>query len=190
MARFYDLGYIIIVTMNCLRTFYIMAASLHAMISLVSVGYYVCYSHNHTYPTDTKSVAIIRVLNAYETIIGFLAVTQLVAHLGLLFPMRFFQQLADAFTTLIGGGDLVTGIKKYYKYIGICNICIFMMLAFGSTILGFVWSEDLVDINFYVLVLMTLLILFSVLVVRLVAICTGNVKQWFYLQWSVDASSI
>lgn len=176
--------------MNCLRSFYIMAASLHAMISLASVGYYGCFTYYNNGPSDLKSTAILRVMNVYEFMIGFLAFIQLFAHLGILVPARVYPTVADMVTTLIGGGDLGVGINKFYKLIGTCNIAISIMLVWGSVMLGLVWSEDLVDINFYILVLMTLIILALVLMARMIAKCTGNVQKWFYLAWSVDPSTV
>ena len=65
--------------MSTLRVFYILAASLHAMVSLLSVGYYSKFIYDNDYPSETQSSIILRAMSLYEFVIAMLAFMQLFA---------------------------------------------------------------------------------------------------------------
>src|SRR5689334_13929575 len=87
--EFYCVYYPLNHNMSVIRVLYSLAASSHAVVTLLEVGYYMLYMITYGFQHETTfqygvSVALL----VYEVFLFFLAVAQLFAHLGFLWGMR------------------------------------------------------------------------------------------------------
>jgi hypothetical protein len=110
-----------------------------------------------------------------------LAPFQLWAHGSLMWSMRFYTDAADSITTLIGGGDLNNGIKKWYRFTFVCTLAIGLMCVFGVAVLMIVPTVEPV---FYTLEILSLEVIGSIFIARLVGLFTFRTRDMFYLAWS------
>ena len=113
-----------------------------------------------------------------------LASVQFWVHGSLLFSMRYYTEAADRETArLLGGGSLPQGITSYYDKLKWCNIALGVFICLGIGAVAAAPSAGL-GAGFQGMEVVSILLLLSVLIARLVAITKNTTRQWFFCAWS------
>lgn len=127
---------------------------------------------------DPGAAAFVGLYFAMRCMMGIL---QILIHMLMLCPARVDRTYAERFTNMIGGGDHLRGVDKFYSWISACNVAILFGLAVSGLILGLLGECDAsLPLN---LEIASLAFLAYALVCRLVAAARGRTRQWFRLNW-------
>ena len=173
---------------NCkdyLRVLYAYGATIYSVCGLMAFMY-VYHQYRPISEVDTATWF----LYVYLAIRLAMAIVQIPVHTSILFSARYSTDAADYLTKRIGGGDLAVGTEKYYSLINKCNVGITVSILLGGAVLLSSWLNQVSDTNFYILELISLIVLTIILASRIYAYATNNVRNMFYLQWSVDQNKI
>lgn len=150
------------------RLCYSFGATIYGMLALFQFGYIL----SHFGMTNDF-------LSFYSVCRLILAIFQIPTHASVLFSARYTAETAEKVVVTLGVGDKERGLSIYYRLINACNFFISVFIFFGGMVL--LKDGGRVGLTFVISEILSGSILTFVLVIRVYAAITNQVKDYFYL---------
>jgi len=110
---------------------------------------------------------------------AILGIAQLILHLGVLLPARTSHAGTQKF-------EMTKDPNVFYHFVNVCNVALVISIIVGVWVrAGYLscQSKGVALDSYIALENGSLAIWIAVLVARIIAIATDNVKNWFFLDW-------